>query len=78
MSFWMLFKNVGSIMALVRAVKELVGSVAVSHEMPPKEIVKQVLDAIEDLLDRGVIDIPGVEEKDISDALKQIEEQLMK
>lgn len=78
MSVWMIIRNIGAIIGLMKSLSGVVSSVIDTKKPPEKEAIKSVLDSVEDLLDRGVIDIPNVDEKAISDALKQIEEQLLK
>ena len=78
MSIWLVIRNIGAIIGLMKSLSGVVSSVIDTKKAPEKEAIKSVLDSIEDLLDRGVIDIPNVDEKAISDALKQIEEQLLK
>lgn len=77
MSVWAVIKNIGLIISLFKSVSNLIGGVAANKEMPPKEQIKEVLDKVENLLDSGAIDIPGVDEVAVSAALKQIEEQLL-
>lgn len=77
MSFWGVFKNIGLIISLFKSMSSLIGDVAKTKQTPSKEAIKSVLDGIEALLDSGAIDIPGVDEKAVSDALKQIESQLV-
>lgn len=78
MNIWLIIRNIGAIVGLLKSLSGMINDAAVNKKAPSKEMIKEVLDSIEDLLDRGVIDIPNVDEKSISDGLKQIEEQLLK
>lgn len=77
MGIWAVISNIGTIISLLKSLSSLIGFVAKDKSMPPKEMIKDVLDHIEALLDSGAIDIPSVDEKQISEALKQIEAQLL-
>lgn len=76
MNVWLVLRNIGAIISFLKTFSGLVEVVAKEKAAPPKDQIKKFLDAAEDLLDSGVIDIPGVDESSISEALKQIEEQL--
>lgn len=76
MSVWGILRNLGLVISFFKSFSNMVKGVAVSKQMPPKESMKELLDRAEALLDSGAIDIPGVDEKAVSEALKQIEEQL--
>lgn len=77
MSIWGVLKNLGAIISFFKIIRDMISGVAESKKAPPKEQVKALLDQVEALLDSGTIDIPNVDEKAISDALKLIEEQLL-
>lgn len=76
MSFWAILKNIGIIIQFFKTLQSIISSSVKSKSIPSKIDIIALLDSIEDLLDRGVIDVPGVDEKAISDALKQIEDHL--
>lgn len=78
MSIWLVLRNIGTVISFFRSVSDIIGGVAKDKKAPPIEKVKAMLDDLEALLDSGAIDIPGVDEAAISEALKQIEEQLCK
>lgn len=78
MSVWSVVKNIGTILSLFRAIKELISFVATQKKMPDAGTFKSVLDHVQSLLDSGAIDIPGVDEHDISAAIQQLEDFLMK
>jgi len=75
-SIWLILRNIGTVISFLRGIADIVGGVAKDKKAPPIEKVKSMLDDLEALLDSGAIDIPGVDEAAISEALKQIEEQL--
>lgn len=76
MSIWAILRNIGTVIAFFRAFAGLIEGVAKNKSVPPIDQIKDLLDKAEALLDSGAIDIPGIDEKSISDAIKQIEEQL--
>lgn len=76
MSVWLLLRNAGSIISLFKVVSGLVSSTAKNKRVPQGLELKPLFDALEDLLDRGVIDIPDVDEVAVSTALKEIEKVL--
>ena len=76
MSFWAILKNIGIIIQFFKTLQAIISNAIKAKAVPSKIDIVALLDAIEDLLDRGVIDVPGVDEKAISDALKQIEDHL--
>lgn len=76
MSFWILLRHTGTVISLIKAIGSIIGTVA-EKKAPEKILIKQALDAVEELLDSGVIDIPNVDEAAVSEALKQIEAHLM-
>ena len=78
MSVWVVIKNIGTILSLLKTIREIVASVASDKKAPSPQAIKAVIDHVQALLDKGVIDIPGVDEKDLSDSLQQIEDFLMK
>lgn len=75
MGIFLILRNIGTIISLISGLKGIISSVA-SKQAPDKAQIKIVLDSLEDMLDKGVIDIPNVDEAAISSALKVIEEKL--
>ena len=75
MSVWILIRNAGTIIQLFKAISSIIEKVA-KKESPDRTQVKVLLDRVQALLDSGAIDIPGVDEKAISAALQQIEDEL--
>jgi RNA polymerase-interacting CarD/CdnL/TRCF family regulator len=78
MSLWILLRNAGSIISLFKLISSLVSKTAEEKKVPKGEELRPLFDALEDMLDRKVIDVQGVDEAAISEALKQIEEVICK
>lgn len=76
MSFWTVLKNIGVVISFFKAMASIIGDVAKTKQQPSKDALIDLLDKAEALLDSGAIDIPGVDEATISEALKQIEAQI--
>lgn len=76
MSVWSILKNIGLIMSFVRSIESLVREVAQKKSVPQAQSIDTVLNHVESLLRKGVIDIPEVDEIQIADAIKAIREQL--
>lgn len=75
MSFWKVLKNLKTIIAFFNTLKGLIVKVAEGKRLPDCRETHDLLEAIRNLLDSEVIDIPGVDEKQVSQALKEIESQ---
>lgn len=73
MSIWVLLKNAGSIISLFKTVQGLVEKTAKEKAVPKGEELRPLFDALEDMLDKKIIDVQDVDEAAISEALKQIE-----
>jgi hypothetical protein len=76
MSVWSIIKNLSLIMSFVRSIESLVREVAQKKSVPEAKSIDTVLNHVETLLRKGVIDIPEVDEIQIADAIKAIREQL--
>ena len=76
MTIWGILKNIGLVISFFKSMSGMIGGVAKTKEMPTKAELIELLNRAEALLDSGAIDIEGVDEKAISEALKQIETQL--
>lgn len=76
MTIWGVLKNIGLVISFFKSMSGMIGGVAKTKEMPTKAELIDLLNKAEALLDSGAIDIEGVDEKAISEALKQIEAQL--
>ncbi len=75
MSLWKVISNLKTIISFFNVLKSLIIKVSQGKRLPDCQETHELLSAIENLLDSGVIDIPGVDEKQISEALKEIESQ---
>lgn len=67
--------NLGLIIRTMKSLQGIVTTV-ISEKKISKESAKSFLKVIEGLLDSGVIDIPGVDEAAVSQALKDVEASL--
>jgi len=78
MSFWAVLKNIGMIMDTFKVISGIIRAIAGRDvKMPNCEEAKMLIKQLRKLLDSGVIDVPGIEEKDVSQVLGQIEERLV-
>lgn len=74
MNFWVALRNIGAIISFGKAFVGLVEGIAKNKEVPPAEQIADLIQKARVLIEK--IDIPNVDEQAISEALKQIEEQL--
>lgn len=77
MNFWAVLKNISLFISLGKSLSSLIQSAVATKAAPSKEAIKSLLDSVEALLDSGAIDVPGVDEAAVSEALKQIEAGLI-
>lgn len=75
MNIWGFLKNIKKFINFFNILKRLITAMASGKRMPECSEAKELFDAVEELLDSGAIDIPGVDEAAISQALKDIEAQ---
>ena len=75
MNIWKIITNLPKIISFFNTLKDLVFKIAKGHKMPECYETMVLVRSIENLLDSGVIDIPGVDEAEISKALKELEGQ---
>lgn len=75
MSIWSVISNIGKIMSFFKAIQSIVESL-IKKEQPSKEQIKSLLSQLQVILKSKVVDFPGVDEDQIADAVKQIEDQL--
>lgn len=78
MSIWGILRNIGLIISFFKTISATVSGVATTKQMPEKDQIKKLLDDAEALLRSGAIDVPGVDEEAIAQALDQIEEHVCK
>lgn len=76
MSFWIVLKNIGIIVDFFKLATVVGKKAIVEKKIPDCVESVQLIESVRKLLDSGVIDVPGVDEKAISDSLKQIEDRL--
>lgn len=76
MSIWALLKNIGTIIALIKSLKALVEQVILTKKPPALSDLLVPLDNLEALLKSGAIDIKGVDEMEVAQAIHKIREQL--
>ncbi len=76
MTVWTIFKNLGTFISLFNAFKKVIEEVAKNKNMPPKYMIRECFDQVEQLLDSGAIDIPGVDEKEVVVGVQKIEDQI--
>lgn len=75
MSLWKVITNLKTIIAFFNVLKSLILKVAEGKRLPDCRETHELLAAIRNLLDSGVIDLPGVDEKQVSQGLLEIESQ---
>lgn len=75
-SIWQIISHLGLILSLVKAVESMIAEMVKSKSMPSCSAIDPVLASIEKLFADGVIDIPGVDEKMIADAIQQLRDNL--
>lgn len=75
MNLWKVISNLKTIISFFNVLKNLIVKVSEGKRLPDCQETHELLGAVENLLDSGVIDIPGVDEQKISSALKEIESQ---
>ena len=75
---WPILKNIGLVWDTFRLVQNILVEISKRDpKIPTAQEVSQVIGAGRKLLDQGVIDIPGVDEHEISLVLAQIEVRLV-
>lgn len=78
MSFWGVLKNIGTIMDTFKVISGIIRAIAGRDvKMPNCDEAKMLIKQLRKLLDSGVIDVPGIEEKEVSAVLGQIEDRLV-
>lgn len=76
MSLWALIKNAGAIFSFFNIVSGILKESVKGKKLPECENSKQLIKSVRVLLDKGVIDIPDVDEREIAQALLDIENQI--
>ncbi len=75
---WTIIKNIGLVIDFVRTVQKVVEGVSKrDQKLPNCEETKLLISSVRGLLDKGVIDLPGVDEAQISHIIGQIEDRVV-
>lgn len=75
-SIWQIISHLGTILAFIKQIEVLVAEVVKTKSMPGCSTIDPALAAVEKLFADKVIDIPGVDEQMIADAIQQIRDNL--
>ena len=70
-----IFLNIGTVISLFKNLKLLVEEV-IKNKKPSVENIDKVLESVEDIFTKKLIDIPNVEEEDIAIAIQNIRNQI--
>lgn len=73
-SLWKVLRHLSTIMELKRNLESLIQAMRIK-DGTAKEKAKLVLDIVEDLLRKGVVDIPNVDEAQLADLLQKLEDK---
>lgn len=77
MSIWAILRNLGFLVQMFKTIQGVVTSIVTSEtKIPSVDQIRIVLDCIRSLLDRQIIDIPGVDEAKLSEDILKIEGKL--
>ena len=76
MNFLSLVSHLGLLLSLGKEIENWVGLAVQQKNIPKASDSKALLDKVRELFDSGLINIPGVDDKQISDALKMVEDAL--
>lgn len=75
---WPIIKNIGLVWDTFRLISKVIEEIAKRDvKIPTAQEVSSIIGAGRKLLDQGVIDIPGIDEKEISLVLAQIEVRIV-
>ncbi len=77
MNILKLVAHLGSLLDFEKSFQAAVVSGIANKGMPDKDKIKALLDGLRGLLDSGIVDIPGVDDAMISEAIKTIEDKLL-
>lgn len=73
---WNIIRNIGSVISFFKVLKSFFGEVIEKKNVPECKSTAILLENLEGLLRKKIIDIPGVEEIEIANAIAQVREQL--
>lgn len=77
MSFWTIVKNIGTIIDFFKLAGRVVGEGIKQKKFPDCEDSVLLIDKTAELLKRGIIDVPGVDEKQIAASLDEIKARIV-
>ena len=72
MSFWVVLRNIGVVIEFFKILARVIKDVAQGRKLPECSAAADLIDAAIRLLEKKVIDIPGVDEDAVLAALIQI------
>ncbi len=76
MNVFNIITHLGVIAGFVKNTESVIAGCIQEKRTPTKPEWISVIDGVRGLLDSGVIDIPGVDEKSIADGLKSLEDSI--
>lgn len=77
MSFLLVLKNLGTIVDFFKLASSVLPKAVRERKIPDCVESVKLIEILRKLLDSGVIDVPGVDEKAISESLKQILDRMV-
>ncbi len=75
MNIWKIVTNLPKIISFFNTLKDLIYKIIQGKKMPECPETMVLLESVKKLLDSGVIDIPGVDEAELSKAISEMEAQ---
>jgi hypothetical protein len=78
MSLFAILSNLSTILGLVHTVEGLVGNIVTTKKPPTFSDLLPLIDEVEAIFKSGVIQIKGVDDKQVADALHMVRDQLTK
>lgn len=76
MTFFTILRNIGTIIDFFKIASRVASEAVKQKKFPDCADSVLLIEQTRKLLDSGVIDVPGVDEKQISDSLAQIEARM--
>lgn len=77
-SVWPILKNIGLVIDTMRVISGVIKEISKRDvKMPSCDEAKILIGQVRKLLDSGVVDVPGIDEKEVSLVLGQIEDRLV-
>lgn len=74
MTMWTILANIRIIMGVIADIEMVVGQIVQQQPpVPSLDQIKKVMDAVRSLLDAGIIQIKGIDDKSLSDKILQLE-----